>query len=185
MVTAVLDKKKVCTYSDYAKLPEGAPYQLIGGRLIKESAPVPYHQMISKNLGFALYEFVEKENDLGKIFFSPIDVYFEEKEVYQPDIIFISRKRLNLIGEKKIDGAPDLIIEILSPSKAYYDLSHKEMIYAKHGVKEYWVVGQHENSIEIFTNKQQEFVSYSKVISEGTVKSKILKGFEVNMEDIF
>lgn len=93
-------KKKKYTYEDYAKLPEGAPYQLIGGELIITPAPTPYHQRISRKIEFLLIEYVEK-NELGEVFDAPIDVYFEETETYQPDIIFISKERLNIIGETK------------------------------------------------------------------------------------
>ena len=85
-------KKKKYTYEDYAKLPEGAPYQLIGGELIITPAPTPYHQRISRKIEFLLIEYVEK-NELGEVFDAPIDVYFEETETYQPDIIFYFKRK--------------------------------------------------------------------------------------------
>jgi len=88
-------------------------------------SPVPYHQMVLRNIGFELFEFV-KERGLGEVLYVPIDVYLAETETYQPDIIFISKERLNIIGEKKIEGPPELVIEILSESTAYYDLRHKK-----------------------------------------------------------
>src|SRR3989338_8169235 len=123
MATMLLEKeknKKPYTYADYEKLPEGAPYQLIGGELIMTPSPVPYHQIISRNIGFELLK-VNEQKKLGEVIFAPMDVYLSETETYQPDIIFISKDRLNIIGEKKIEAAPDLVIEILSPGTAYYD----------------------------------------------------------------
>jgi len=177
-------KKKKYTYEDYAKLPEGAPYQLIGGELIMTPAPTPYHQRISRKIEFLLIEYVEK-NELGEVFDAPIDVYFEETETYQPDIIFISKERLNIIGETKIKGAPDLIIEILSPSTAYYDLKKKFKIYEKHGVKEYWIVDPEEKSIEIYQNEGGQFRLIQTEKETGTINSLFLKGFELNLEKIF
>ncbi len=82
----------------------------------------------------------------------------EKTETYQPDIIFISKERLQIIKEQKPEGATDLVIEILSPSTAYYDLRHEKEIYAMHGVKEYWIVDPIEKSIEVYENMNSEFV---------------------------
>jgi len=179
-----IPKKKKYTYKDYAKLPEGAPYQLIGGELIMTPAPTPYHQYISGNIYSVLKQFVER-NNLGQVYYSPIDVYFEETETYQPNIIFISKERLNIISETKIEGAPDLVIEILSPATAYYDLKKKFKIYEKHGVKEYWIVDPEEKSIEIYINKEQKFILVENKSKIGTIKSQLLKDFQIDLEKIF
>lgn len=185
MSTAIVEQKRIYTYKDYLLLPEGAPYQLIGGELVMTPSPSPYHQRVSKRLEFLLYEFVEKKRDMGEVFYSPIDVYLEETEVYQPDIIFISKERLNIIGEKRIEGAPDIVIEILSPTTAYYDLRHKKTMYARHGVKEYWIVDPMEKSLEIYENKGGEFILIESAKEKGNVKSRLLEGFDVNVEEIF
>ena len=179
-----IPKKKKYTYEDYAKLPEGAPYQLIGGELIITPAPTPYHQRISRKIEFLLIEYVEK-NELGEVFDAPIDVYFEETETYQPDIIFISKERLNIIGETKIKGAPDLIIEILSPATAYYDLGRKYEVYEKNGVKEYWIVHPERKSIEIYQNQEGQFKLIQIAKEKDTVNSSLFKDFELNLEKIF
>lgn len=147
MAEAVLEKtKKQYTYEDYEKLPEGAPYQLIGGELIMTPSPVPYHQIILRRIGFELVKFVE-ERRLGEVIYAPMDVYLSKTETYQPDIIFISNERLNIIGEKKIEAAPDLVMEILLESTAYYDLRHKKRVYESSGVKEYWIIDPMEKSM--------------------------------------
>jgi len=179
-----IPKKKKYTYEDYAKLPEGAPYQLIGGELIMTLAPTPYHQRISRKIDFLLIEYVEK-NELGEVFDAPIDVYFEETETYQPDIIFISKERLNIISETKIKGAPDLIIEILSPATAYYDLGRKYEVYEKNGVKEYWIVHPERKSIEIYQNQEGQFKLIQIAKEKDTVNSSLFKDFELNLEKIF
>jgi len=179
-----IPKKKKYTYEDYAKLPEGAPYQLIGGELIMTPAPTPYHQIVSRKIMSLLIQYVEK-NNLGEILYSPIDVYFSEEDVFQPDIIFISKERLNIIGETKIKGAPDLIIEILSPSTAYYDLGRKYEVYEKNGVKEYWIVHPERKSIEIYQNQEGQFKLIKMAKEKDTVNSSLFKGFELNLEKIF
>src|SRR3989337_1269616 len=175
--------KRVYTYADYEKLPEGAPYQLIGGNLIKEPAPVPYHQILSKRIELELATFVEK-NGLGEVLYAPADVYFSETEVYQPDIMFISRDRMNIIGEKNIEAAPDLIIEILSPSSAYYDLRHKMRVYETSGVKVYWVVDPIETEIEVYQNINGEFRLFNKACQSGVIHSALLEWFAAELGKI-
>lgn len=104
--------------------------------------------------------------------------------MYQPDIIFISNERKNIVGEK-VKGAPDLIVEVLSPSNAFYDLTHKKNIYEDTGVKEFWVVDPDEKSIEIYENIKSSFILFSKARNSGTVKSKILSKLNADAEKIF
>jgi len=176
-------QKEVYTYEDYAKLPEGAPYQLIGGKLVRTPAPSTRHQDILKKILARLYSFEEK--GLGKAFCAPIDVYLEETETYQPDIIFISKERLAIIEEERIKGAPDLVIEILSPSTAYYDLKKKFKLYEKHGVKEYWIVDPEDKSIVVYENREGKFTLTQEVVEKGRIQSKALPGFELEAKDIW
>ena len=177
-------EKEKYTYEDYLKLPEGAPYQLINGELVMSPSPTTYHQIIANNISTLLTQYVRK-NKFGTILFSPIDVYFEKHETYQPDIIFVSKERKEIIGEKKIEGAPDLVIEILSESNAYYDLKHKKNIYEKYGVKEYWIIDPMDKSIEVFEGKAKKFTLIDQKKDKGKIKSKIFSGLKIDTEDIF
>ena len=172
------------TYEDYEKLPEGAPYQLIGGKLVITPSPIPYRQELSRELGFKLFTFVKK-NDLGHVYYAPLDVYFSETDVYQPDILFIHKKREKIIGKTKIEGSPDIVIEILSPSTAYYDLRKKFRIYEKFGVKEYWIVDPELKRIEVYENENSKYKIFSEAENEGSVSSAVLKGFEVELTELF
>ena len=179
-----IPKKKKYTYEDYAKLPEGAPYQLIGGELIMTPTPTPYHQIVSRKIVSLLVQHVEK-NDLGEVFYSPIDVYLTEEDTFQPDIIFISKERLNIIGETKIESAPDLIIELLSPATAYYDLGRKYEVYGKSGVREYWIVHPERKSIEIYQNEGSQFRLIQTAKETGAINSLVLKDLKINLEKVF
>lgn len=172
------------TYEDYCRLPEGSPYQLIGGELVMTPSPTPYHQMVSMKLELKMASFV-LEKDLGIVLYAPLDVYLDETETYQPDIIFISKERLSIIEEKRINGAPDLVAEILSPSTGYYDLRSKYKVYEKKGVREYWIVDPQHKSVQVFCRQEGKFVLDQEAEQQGTVKSRVIAGFEVQVESIF
>ena len=175
---------KKYTYEDYAQLPEGAPYQLIGGELVMSPSPTPTHQRILRKLARALDRFVE-ENALGEILFAPMDVYFSETDTPQPDLLFISKERLGIIGEQMIEGSPDLIMEILSPSTAYYDLKDKKRLYEASGVKEYWIVDPKAQEIEVYEFVEGRYALFGRQEKQGTITSKLLQGFSVDLADIF
>jgi len=117
-------KEKSHNIKDYKLLPEGAPYQLIEGELVMTPAPNPRHQIISANLFKTISKYVD-EREEGIVLYSPIDIYLDNENVYQPDIVFIPKQRREIIKDDGIYGAPDLVVEILSPSTAYYDLRKK------------------------------------------------------------
>src|SRR3990167_6401629 len=100
MATIVVEKKKY-TYEDYLKTPDDKRYELINGELLMTPSPIPKHQLISGRLEFKLRGFV-KENKFGEVFYAPCDVYLDDENVVQPDILFISKNRLHIIGEKNI-----------------------------------------------------------------------------------
>lgn len=176
--------KECYTYEDYSRLPEGAPYQLIGGQLIMTPHPTPYHQEISMKLAFTLRNFVQK-NSLGHVYFAPLDVYLGDKDVYQPDIIFIRKEREAIIGEINIEGPPDIVVEILSPTTAYYDLRKKFKVYEQCSVSEYWIIDPQLKKVEVYENKNIKFQIYSEAETERNISSKILEGFTISLADIF
>jgi len=180
----LITKKERYTYEDYAKLPEGAPYQLIRGELIMNPAPTTIHQRISRKLAYIIESFLENK-DLGELFYAPLDVFLNNIDVYQPDILFVSKKREKIIGDKKIEGAPDIVIEILSPSTACYDMREKYAVYEKHGVREYWLVDSKLKKVEIFENIGNKFELNNEAEADGSVFSKVLDGLKIFLNDIF
>lgn len=176
--------KATYTYEDYAKLPEGAPYQLIGGKLVMTPAPGKKHQNILIELAFMFKEFI-KINNIGELAVAPRDVFLAPGETYQPDILFITNERLEISAEDKVNGAPDLVVEILSPSTAYYDLRKKYKAYEKYGVREYWIVDPEEKSIEVYGASDGKFVLAMRAEESGTVSSAVMQGFSVKTEEVF
>lgn len=172
------------TVDDYVALPEGAPYQLVDGELIISPAPSFFHQRVIWRLGPAFVRFVEETN-AGVVVGSPVDVFLSEHDAYQPDILFVAKDRQGIIEENGVHGAPDLVVEVLSPSTGYYDLTHKKRVYAEHGVKEYWIVDPIEKTVEVFENVEGTYISFAQARNEGTVPSCLLEGFEVTLADLF
>jgi Uma2 family endonuclease len=183
MAEAVVEKKRY-TYEDYLKTPEDERYELIEGELLMTPSPAPRHQRISRKIEFILEKFVT-ENNLGEVFYAPMDVYLDDESVVQPDILFISRDRLNIIGEKNIQGAPDLVIEIISESSAYRDMVRKKKLYAKYGVKEYWIVIPEEGSIEIYALADNKYNLHKAYNKDETLESPYLKELSIRLSGIF
>jgi Uma2 family endonuclease len=127
-----------------------------------------------------------KEQGAGLVLFAPTDIYLDDENVFQPDIVFISKQRRDIIKDDGIHGAPDMVIEILSPSTAYYDIKKKYKIYEKFGVKEYWIVDPEMKGVELFSlTEQGKFLLSAGLSEQGNVQSGILKGFEITLEEIF
>jgi len=183
MATATTEKKKY-TYADYLKTPDDERYELIEGELLMTPAPVMRHQRISRKMLIAIDNHVT-DNDLGEVFDAPSDVYLDNENVVQPDILFVSKERLDIIGEKNIQGAPDLVIEIISESTAYRDLVQKKKLYARFGVKEYWIVIPEESSVDIFTLKDNAFVLHKSYGKDDILQSSLLKKLKLELKKIF
>ena len=177
------------TYEDYKSLPESETkrYELLGGELVMVPSPTEYHQRISRNLLFILWEFV-RERDLGQVYDAPLDVVLgkgDEREVVQPDIFYISKERSGIIAEEEIRGAPDLVIEITSPATAERDRTYKKTLYARHGVREYWIVDPEAKTVEVFTLGERGFELIRTYKAEEVLNSPLLEGLEVDLKEVF
>ncbi len=179
-----LSDKKLYTYEDYARLPAGAGYQLIGGALIVTPAPGKRHQYIAMKIVKLFDDYVES-NQLGEVSMAPRDVCFGPHDIYQPDILFIAKERLAISAEDKVNGPPDLVVEILSPSTAYYDLRKKYRIYEKYGVKEYWIVDPEEQSVEIYQLTDGMFRLAERQVNDGEIASRLLPELAVPLAILF
>ena len=138
------------TVEDYRKLPDGGPrFQLVEGELYMSPAPNRYHQAISRNIEFMLLKYLEHD-PRGELYHAPFDVYLSEHDVFQPDIVFVARENFSILVDAGVEGTPDLVIEILSPSNAYLDRKAKLRVYARTGVKELWIVDPEARRVEVY-----------------------------------
>ena len=158
--------RALLTYSDYAALPDdGRRYELHHGELSVTPAPGTRHQGAIVNLITLLNEHV-RSRGLGKVFVAPTDCILSNVTVVQPDILYVATDRQAIISERGIDGAPTLVVEVLSPSTARLDRDWKMRLYAGHGVPYYWIVDPETRSIEAFTLAGAEYALAARLISE-------------------
>jgi len=172
------------TYQDYLLLPEDKRYEIIEGELFMVPARVPYHQDVSKNLFLILDNYVESRQ-LGKMYYAPIDIVLSNENIVQPDILFISKEKRSIIGEKNIQGAPDLVIEILSPATREKDRVLKRKLYARFGVKEFWLVDGEKKEIEVLTLQQEGFKRIGIYTESEILFSPLLQNIRIAVKEVF
>lgn len=142
------------TREDYRRLPEDdSRFQLIEGELYMSPSPNRYHQVISRNLLFLLMKHLET-NPIGELYDAPLDVYLSEHNVFQPDLVFVKRDHYDLLTDAGVEGTPDFVVEILSPSNAHLDKTAKLRVYARTGVSELWIVDPETRSVQVFFLQQ-------------------------------
>lgn len=140
---------------DYDQLPDQPRHELVFGRLYVTPSPLPPHQVISEVLGELLRGIAKAAH--GQLLRAPLDVVLADHSVVQPDFIYFSAARVPSLS-KRIEAAPDLVVEILSPGTARFDRTDKKDLYAVSGVKEYWLVDQKRRQIEFLINEAGSFV---------------------------
>ena len=172
------------TYEDYANTPDDERYELIDGELIMAPGPNMPHQSNQSKLGWRIAAFVE-QRDLGMVFFSDTDVVLSDTDVVKPDLLFISKEREDFITYENIQGAPDLIVEILSPSTSRRDWNEKRELYAEHGVKEYIVMDPANKIVWRLALKDGALAIEQTYYEGDTITSSVLEGFTASIDDIF
>lgn len=177
---------KLLTYDDYVRLtpPDSGNYELRNGKIIYMPSPTTQHQRLSSRLNILLGNFI-MQNQLGEIFAAPMDTKFTEIDTFQPDLLFVSNKKLSIIEEKRINGVPDLVIEILSPSNDAKEMSYKKHIYESSGVAEYWLINLEKKTLVQYERVEDELRWSKTLFSTDTLISKVLSGFELHLNQIF
>lgn len=186
MVATVGKKMKYEQFRDI-EIPDGDTniYELINGEIVKRASPNSPHQRLSMKLIRVLDKHIF-DNQLGELFHPPLDVVLDDENVPQPDIIFISKERDFIIpADGPIMGAPDLIIEIISPGTARYDRGDKKDLYERFQVKEYWIADPKNASIEVYNLVEGRYKLVSYAASEGEIESQVLPGLGLKMEEVF
>ncbi len=175
------------TYQDYLLFPnDGKRYELIEGDRYVTPSPRTKHQKISGNLYGLLFEFV-RQNKSGILLSAPTDVVFSDMDVVQPDLLFVSRGRESIITDDNIQGAPDLVVEILSESTRRTDEIIKRKLYQKHGVAEYWIIDPEVDTIKIYRLAVKTYPQAIELTLEGEdrLTSPLFPGWELPLQELF
>ena len=169
------------TYEDYARLPEdGNRYEVLDGELYVSPSPRTRHQAVSRNLVSLLHVYVS-QHGLGEVYSAPIDVIFAPRMVAVPDIVFVAATRKSIITGRAIEGAPDLSVEILSPSSVRQDRVVKAVLYARHGVRHYWIADPEACSLETFVLAGQRYRSTGTYHGASKLRTEPFPDLEIDL----
>lgn len=177
--------RRKLTYEDYVLFPEdGQRHEIIDGEHYVSPAPTWKHQRVSMRLSVRIGGFVE-EHSLGEAFAAPIDVLLSRHDVVQPDLLFISNERMGILKDKNIQGAPDLVVEILSESTRKLDERLKLARYELLGVSEYWIVDPLADRVHVFKAEGESFRKTAELSGEDVLTTPLLPGMEIPLQYLF
>jgi Uma2 family endonuclease len=182
MSTEVIPK---LNFEQFRQLPsDGKRYELVRGEVHVTPAPATRHQAILQNLSGNLWSHVIK-NHLGEVWTAPLDVRLGEDTALQPDLIFISNASAGIIQENWIAGAPDLIVEVLSPSTRAYDRATKLPIYADAGVPEVWLMDSQAKTVEVLKLRGKKYFVEATHAGDQVLTSNLFPGWKLPLHDLF
>ena len=166
---------------DYDALPDQPRCELLYGRLYVTPSPTPWHQMVASYLWRHLESLGEAAG--GFAYGAPLDTVLADHSVVQPDVIYVSATRLAVLG-KRIEGAPDLVVEVLSPGSARHDRGGKLSLYAEAGIREYWIVDRFERKVTVLRRRGDSWVE-AVFGDEQQATGEVLPGFVVPVSGLW
>src|SRR4028119_488699 len=175
------------TYEDYRRLPDdGRRYEVLRGVLYVTAAPNPLHQEALKNVIRLLVLFLN-EKPVGDFFFAPLDLILPNglSAPVQPDLFYWTGGWKGRMTSQYLEGVPDLVLEVLSPSTRRYDRRTKLDVYAAAGVQEYWLADPVKRTFEVLVLRNGSYEVLGLFGAGGRVRSKVLPGFEPAVDQIF
>ncbi len=185
MGTMLQVKSRPLTVHDYRELPEdGRQFQLIEGELHLSSSPNRFHQTICRRILVAIAKYLE-EQGRGEVYAAPFDVELTDINVYQPDVAYFSHQRASYLTEQGARGAPDLVVEILSPATSRFDLGVKREVYARTGVQELWIVDPATKLIHVYRLAENAETPAATLGEGKTLTTPLLLGLEISVSAIF
>ena len=171
------------TYEEYYKLDDDRRYEIIDGNLVMVPAPDTWHQDWLNGLNFVITPFVKKHK-LGRVFIAPLDVVLYPENTVQPDLVFVSTANAGIIQRRGVFGVPDLLIEIISPSSVRRDRYDRKNLFARFGVKEYWIGDPANEALEILILKAGQYELHCSAEEKGKLTSLALAGLEFDLKEI-
>jgi Uma2 family endonuclease len=175
----------VLTYEDYCALPDdGKRYEIIEGELYVTPSPSRTHQEFAGNLLVVLKPFVSAHR-LGVVYIAPFDVILEEISVVVPDLLFVVQDRVGIVTERGVRGAPDLIVEILSPGTARRDRVEKAKLYARHGVGHYWLADSGARILEVYELTEGQYRRSAGLADDDSFSPSLFPGLSIPLSSLW
>jgi len=174
------------TYADYVQIPDdGLRHEIIDGEHYVTPSPSVRHQEISGRLFYSIQRYLE-EHAIGAVFYAPLDALLGEFDIVVPDLIYISNERSPYLTSKNLQGPPDLVIEILSPSTARRDQRLKRDLYERTGVQEYWLVDPLRDVIDVYrTQSSGAFAGPLEYARTTSLTSPLFPSLQIGLDRIF
>lgn len=174
------------TYADLLQLPEDLlRHELIDGEHYMSPAPALKHQYVVLNLARILSTYL-REHRLGRVMIAPVDVVFSEHDVVEPDLLYVSNENADRLTERYVAGAPDLAVEVLSPSSRGIDRIKKRRLYETRGVPEYWIVDPLLETLEVYRTAPDGSLAHQTTLAAGdTLATPLLIGLEISLREVF
>ncbi len=175
------------THEDFLNFSDdGKRHEIIDGEHFVTPSPDTKHQAVSMNLAAILWTYL-KEHPIGAVFAAPFDVVFSDLNVVEPDLLYISRERAGVLTDQHVRGAPDLVVEILSPGTRKTDEVTKRKLYERFEVTEYWLFDPELDAMKIFRRIEGAFVRVAELSVEagGVLTTPLLPDFAVPLAEIF
>jgi Uma2 family endonuclease len=172
------------TYEDYLLLPEERRVELIEGDFFMTPSASEIHQRVSMKLGYKLCQFLQESGE-AHVYMAPFDVVLSDENVVQPDIVVVSHDRKAIITEANISGPPDMVVEILSPQSAKRDRIIKKKLYAKYGIREYWIVDPGAQTIEVFIWNKRELTLWQTFPAGSAARSQLFPQVTIEVDSLF
>ncbi len=177
------------TYDDFVRFPDdGMRHELIDGVHYVTPSPVLRHQQLLGRLHLAIASFLEERPDLGQVFLSPLDTVFSPWDVVEPDLVFVAGDQLDILTEPNIQGAPALVVEILSPGTRRRDLGIKRDLFDRGGVREYWVIDPKALDVAVYRRAPDgDFpkVAHERADADAVLTTPLLPGFTLSLTRLF
>ena len=173
------------TYNDYAALPnEGKRYEIVNGVLYMSPSPGWAHQEIVFEIASYLRNYLHKSGS-GGVFIAPLDVELAPKDVFQPDVVVLLKANRDKLKDGHIVGAPDLVVEVVSPGSETHDRYRKLAAYARARIPEYWIVDPDSHTVEVLTCEGGEYQPQGVYHGKALLPSQIVPGLAVQVEQFF
>jgi len=175
----------VLSYEDYCALPDdGKRHEILDGELYMTPPPSMGHQRVAGNLFVALRTFVTGRK-IGEVLIAPVDVILERTSVVVPDLLFVGRYRAGIVTDRGVEGAPDLIVEILSPGTERRDRVEKAQLFARHGVAHYWLVDPVAHVLEAFELGQGVYRRTARLSGEADFVPTLFSGLTIGLASLW